>query len=126
MKVTGVIVPDLFPGRPPRGNAYLNDVAVTHTLMERLTKLVSDTEIFIALPGSVGTLAELVLVWNHINIDFRVNHRSTKHLILWREPFERFILDTVQSLGLKPIDTENIHFVDNPTEAVGIALKLSM
>ena len=93
--------------------------------MERLTRLVSESTIFIALPGSVGTVGELVLVWNHINIDFRVQKASKTHLILWREPFERFIDDSVKSLGLGSMDTENIHFVDNPQEAVTIATSLA-
>ena len=118
-------MPDLFPGRPPRGNAFLNHVTITHSLMERLTRLVSDSSLFIAMPGSVGTVGELVLVWNHINIDFRVNKASKTHLILWREPFQRFIEDSVKSLGLLSLDVENIHFVDSPEEAVEVVRQLS-
>jgi predicted Rossmann-fold nucleotide-binding protein len=94
--------------------------------MERLTRLVSGSDVYIALPGSVGTLGEIVLVWNHINIDFRVRKSSLKHLILWREPFERFVSDTFNSLGLKSIDVENIHFVDSPEDAIKILKIISL
>ena len=86
--------------------------------MERLTTLISASNIYIALPGSVGTLGELVLVWNHINIDFRVSGGSTKHLICWRSPFEKFLNDTCNSLHLLPIDYQQVHFVDSADEAV--------
>ena len=118
--VEGVIVPNLFPNRPPNGNPYLNVVTVASDLMDRLTRLVSSSHIFVALPGSVGTLGEVALVWNHINIDFRVNKESKTHLILWRKPFEAFIKHTVNDLGLIPVDTEHIYFVDTPYEAASL------
>ncbi len=76
------------------------------------------------LPGSVGTLGELVLVWNHMNIDFRVHKKSRKHLICFREPWEQFVLNTRQTLKLVDQDLEQIHFVDTVSEAVALATKL--
>jgi predicted Rossmann-fold nucleotide-binding protein len=124
--IEGIIVPALFPNRSPRGNQYLNVVTVASDLMDRLTKLIQASNVFIALPGSVGTLGELALVWNHINIDFRVNKASATHLILWRCPFEAFIKHTVNDLGLLPIDIENIHFVDSPSQVVSLLRELSL
>lgn len=76
------------------------------------------------LPGSVGTLAEFVLVWCHINIDFRVRKGSDKHLICWKNPWKSFIDDTNRSLNLVPLDLENIHYVETPLEAVDTAKRL--
>ena len=76
------------------------------------------------LPGSVGTLGELVLVWNHINIDFRVHNLSRKHLVCFREPWERFIIVTRETLNLIDRDLNHIHFIDSVDEAVGLARKL--
>ena len=117
-------MPDLFPGRPPKGNAYLNQVTVTQDLMQRLTRLVTCSNIFIALPGSVGTLGELALVWNQISIDFRVRQGSINHLILWKEPYEAFIRSTQSSLSLTEFDVQNLHFVSSPDEAVSLVNKL--
>ncbi len=117
-------MPQLFPGRPPRGNAYLNQVTVTQDLMQRLTRLVTCSNIFVALPGSVGTLGEVALVWNQISIDFRVRQESEKHLILWKEPFESFIRNAQANLGLTASDVRNLHFVNSPEEAVSQVNKL--
>lgn len=76
------------------------------------------------LPGSVGTLGELVLVWNHINVDFRVQAASKKHLICWRCPWEEFLTQTARCLSLTEVDMQNIHFVDNVEEAVLLVEKL--
>ena len=119
------MVPELFPNRPPAGNKYLNQVTRTKTLMERLTHLMNSSNIYIALPGSVGTLGEVAIVWNHISIDFRVNNLSTKHLIVWRKPFGPFFEHAAADLGLTEFDLRNIHFVDNVEEAVVMVKRLT-
>lgn len=119
-----MVVPDLFPNRPSHGNAYLNEVTVASSLMDRLTKLIDSSNVYIALPGSVGTVGELVLVWNHINIDYRVHATSKKHLLCWRLPFEKFISCTSNALGLVDIDLEHIHFVEDPESAVELVKSL--
>jgi predicted Rossmann-fold nucleotide-binding protein len=123
-QATGIVVPQLFKGRPPRGNEYLTNCVIAKDLMDRLTQLISHSNVYIALPGSVGTLGEIVLVWNHISIDMRVNKTSKKHLILWSSPFKRFIDDTVRCLGLTDLDRENLHFVSDTQEAVALATRL--
>jgi len=45
VKVEGIIVPKLFPNRPPRGNEYLNVVTESETLMDRLTKLMDSSNV---------------------------------------------------------------------------------
>ncbi len=111
-------MPELFPNRPTSGNKYLNEVTPTRTLMERLTRLMDVSNIYIALPGSVGTLGEVAIAWNHISIDFRVRNVSEKHLLVWRKPFALFFEHAVADLGLTGFDMRNIHFVDNVAEAL--------
>jgi uncharacterized protein (TIGR00725 family) len=45
VKVEGVIVPKLFPNRPPRGNEYLNVVTTAESLMHRLTILIESSDV---------------------------------------------------------------------------------
>jgi hypothetical protein len=64
-QVVGVTVA-LFPQRVP--NPYLSEERRTRTLMERLQHLVQ-ADAFVALDGSLGTVTEFFLVWNHIFLD---------------------------------------------------------
>lgn len=61
--VVGVTAPDVFPGRA-RANAYVTDEQPAGTLTERIHRLIHDSDAVIALPGSIGTLTELMLAWN--------------------------------------------------------------
>jgi uncharacterized protein (TIGR00725 family) len=60
--VVGVTV-ELFPERVP--NRHLSERRHTATLLERLGVLLG-ADGFVALDGSVGTLAEFFLAWNHV------------------------------------------------------------
>lgn len=64
-EVVGVTVA-LFPQRAP--NPYLSEERPTRTLMERLEHLLR-ADAFVALDGSLGTVTEFFLVWNHIFLD---------------------------------------------------------
>ncbi len=60
--VIGVTV-GVFPERVPNG--FLSERRHTATLLERLRVLLS-ADGFVVLDGSLGTLAELFLTWNHL------------------------------------------------------------
>lgn len=66
-----------------------------------------------------------MLIWNHINVDFRIHGASKKHLICWKEPWERFVEQTVATLGLLAMDTKQIHFVNDSHEAFNLVKQLS-
>lgn len=63
--VVGVTAPGLFPDRPG-GNAHLDLEVRAKSLLDRLEKLFALADAFLALPGGVGTLTELLLAWNHL------------------------------------------------------------
>lgn len=63
--VVGVTV-DVFPDREP--NRFLSERKQTGTLLERLGILLQ-ADGFVALEGSVGTLTEFFLVWNHVMLE---------------------------------------------------------
>lgn len=74
---------NVFGDRP--GNGWLGEEVRTETLFLRLEALVDRGDAFIALPGGVGTLLEIALVWNLALI-----HRTfTKPIIVigdaWRD-----------------------------------------
>lgn len=59
----GVTAPAVFPGRTG-ANEWVQHEILAESLIHRLELLTSIAAGFIALPGSLGTLAELVLAWN--------------------------------------------------------------
>lgn len=61
--VIGVTAPLVFPDRPG-ANAHVLEERMADTLPQRVARLIEDSDAVIALPGSIGTLTELVMAWN--------------------------------------------------------------
>ncbi|NOY55451.1 MAG: LOG family protein [Actinobacteria bacterium] len=61
--VVGVTAPGVFPDRA-RVNEYVTDEQPAETLTERIHRLVYGSDAVVALPGSIGTLTELMSAWN--------------------------------------------------------------
>lgn len=62
-RVIGVTAPDLFPTRSG-ANSYVSNEIRAKSLTERIGILADLADGAIVLPGSIGTIAELVIVWN--------------------------------------------------------------
>ncbi len=62
-EVIGVTAPDVFPGRTGV-NRFVTDERQADTLTERIHRLIYHSDAVIALPGSIGTLTELMSAWN--------------------------------------------------------------
>lgn len=61
--VLGVTAPSVFPGRSG-ANAYVSEELPADHLMERIHAINDLSAAAITLPGSLGTLTELVAAWN--------------------------------------------------------------
>lgn len=59
----GVTAPPVFPGRHA-ANPFVSEVIEAPTLADRIGTMMARASATIALPGSVGTAAELLLAWN--------------------------------------------------------------
>lgn len=59
----GVTAPSVFPGRTG-ANQWVSHEIPADDLVRRIALLTELADGFIALPGSIGTLAELVVAWN--------------------------------------------------------------
>lgn len=62
-RVIGVTAPAVFPDRPG-ANMYVNEERPAASLLERIQDLLIVSDAVVALPGSLGTLTELVVAWN--------------------------------------------------------------
>lgn len=61
--VIGVTTPTAFPDRPG-ANPWVVEEITTPDLATRIRTLIDLADAAIALPGSIGTFAEIVLLWN--------------------------------------------------------------
>ncbi len=61
--VIGVTAPAVFPGRAG-ANSHVAEERPAATLTERLRGLIDPAVGYIVLPGSIGTLTELMVAWN--------------------------------------------------------------
>ena len=59
----GVTAPTVFPGRSG-ANSWVRHEIAADDLIERIGIMMQLSAAFIAMPGSIGTLAELIVAWN--------------------------------------------------------------
>jgi len=93
--VIGVTCEAIEKWRPIQVNPWVQEEIKCQTLQERLFILIDQCDAAIALPGGVGTLAEIAMLWNHMVID--VIHR--KRLILLGEGWQRIFQDFLSYQG---------------------------
>ena len=67
--VIGVACDDIEKWRNDKPNPYVHEVIHNTDLIGRIAGLVRNCDAAIALPGGVGTLAEIALTWNMIILD---------------------------------------------------------
>jgi hypothetical protein len=62
--VIGVTCDQIETWRPVKANPWVKEEWHYTSLKERLFALIENCDAFLALPGGVGTLAEIILTWN--------------------------------------------------------------
>ncbi len=62
-KPIGVTAPSVFPERAG-ANGHVAEEIPTPSIAQRIARIVEMSDASVALPGSLGTLAELVVAWN--------------------------------------------------------------
>jgi uncharacterized protein (TIGR00730 family) len=88
--VIGVTCDEIEAWRPGRANPWVQEERRFQTLHERLFSLIDDCDAAIALPGGIGTLAEIAMMWSNLQI----GAISPRPLVLigsrWKLVFETF------------------------------------
>ncbi len=69
-RVTGVVCAEIQESRGVQPNEYLTEIIDVPVLVRRLEILMRLAGGYVILPGGTGTLAELALVWEHVNKSF--------------------------------------------------------
>ena len=95
-------------------NAYLDETVQHRDLFDRIREMQSRSDAFIVLKGSMGTLAELALVWNLSKIDEK--HR--KPIILVGEYWGRVLDSWREHLAVTDEEASLLSVVTDPSGAI--------
>ena len=114
--VVGVTV-ELFESRAPV-NRWVKERVHTSNLFERLRYIIGRADAFIAVSGSVGTLAEILLTWNLL----MAKGHPPAPLVLLGTPWKDW-LEAHREPGLVlPELFTYVQLADTPEQAVRLAL----
>jgi len=113
--VIGVTCSEIEQWRKAAPNRWMAEEMRFQTLHQRLWALVEHCDVGIAMPGGVGTLAEIAVMWNNLQIQIL----PPRPLILvgegWRETF-RVMLNLLADY-IPPQDHRLMSFASNAQEA---------
>lgn len=116
--VIGVTCQEIENWRNTKCNPWVSEEWREKSLHERIIRLIDNCDAAIALPGGPGTLAEIVLMLNRMQIE--VFH--PKPLILvgsgWQKTFETFF--DVQAPYITSKSRQLIHFAETLAEILSL------
>ena len=111
--VIGVTAPSVFPHRP-YANKWVAEEQPAETLPLRVAHLIEISDAAIALPGSIGTLTELIVAWNTSYVTRFT--RNTLYPLLAVGPVWHDLAHYLAEL--LHIDGSLIHYTANVDEAI--------
>lgn len=110
--VIGVTCAEIEAWRPVPPNAWIDELIPCQTLEERIRTLITcGNTALIALPGGIGSLAEILMVWNHILL---LPTDSRPFLLIgdgWKETLQTFY--RTQQPYVPDSFPPNFHFISN-------------
>ena len=113
----GVTAPSVFPRRSG-ANAWVQHEIAADDLLHRMDVLTSLAAAFVALPGSLGTLAELVLAWN-LALVAPFSESTCGPVVAVGEPWRSVIPNVSSTLA---VEEELVTVVDTVDEAVTVVM----
>eukprot|EP01135_Chromosphaera_perkinsii_P001154 Nk52_evm11s159 gene=Nk52_evmTU11s159 len=128
----GITVPPLFTHRKD-GNEYLKYKVPTEDIDHRLMYLCNNSSVYIALPGSIGTLNEIIYMYNKLHLNTlkeqvqkesatsspppATTDQQPQHeqplLVLYRKPWEGIMTMLAKELDIDPHRRTPIVYVDD-------------
>lgn len=115
-EVVGVTCDEIEQWRSVEPNRWISQEVRYPTLLERLVHLVTDNDGMVAMSGGVGTLTEVALAWNQLQVQLM----SPRPLVLLGDVWHR----TMSTFALPPYVPEThrelFQLAANPQEAVAL------
>lgn len=119
--VIGVTCDEIESWRKVSANAWVKEERRFRTIRERLFALIESCDAALALPGGVGTLTEISIMWNHLLTDAI----APRPLILigptWKAVFDLFLQSAKEYIPES--QRKWISFAQNNHVALGILKK---
>lgn len=97
-------------------NPYLDETFVAPDLYTRIREMQRRADAFVVLKGSMGTLAELALVWNFAKIDAH----QRKPIVLLGDAWAHVLRALCEHLVVTADEAELLQVVDMPEQVVQI------
>ncbi|MCB9135327.1 MAG: LOG family protein [Anaerolineales bacterium] len=117
----GVTCEEIENWRKAKANPWVQEEWKKVTLKDRLHTLVESCDAALALPGGIGTLAEIAIFWS----DLQVGILSSRPLILigpeWRATFETML--TVHAASIRPEYARLVAFAEDVDAAVRVLVR---
>jgi len=107
---------EVFRGNNLKANQWLVDEIRHPTLRERLTHLVLEADAYVCMPGGLGTLHELVTVWELM----RVGDIPIAPLICYGTYWKDMLAQLYTSPYIRTDSWDMLQFVDTPQQVVAI------
>lgn len=102
-------------------NPFIDETFTSPDLFSRIREMQQRADAFIVLKGSMGTLAELALVWNLSKIDVR----QRKPIILLGEGWAQLVRVMREQLAVTDEEARLLQCAQTPAEAVGLLSTLA-
>ncbi len=112
--VIGVTSAQIERYRPARANPWVGEEIRYETLWQRLHHLTTQNVGVIVLPGGVGTLGEMALVWNFVQVE----EIPPRPIVLLGELWSATLQTFLQSPHMNPAHAHLLTFVASPQQAV--------
>ncbi len=111
--VIGITCAEIERWRQAKANPHVMEEWHLETLIERLNKLIESCDAAIALPGGIGTLAEVAVMWNRLII----GDITPKPLILIGKEWRLTLTGFFENLGgyTPEHDRQRLLFIDEIT-----------
>lgn len=115
--VHGMTAPLVFPDRSG-ANPHVTHERPSATLGTRIADLIESSDAAIALPGSIGTAAELLVAWNYAYVA-RFSGGAPKPIVAVGHPWAEVVPLLAATLET---DGELVSVVEDVDDAVGLVL----